>query len=252
LAEGYDFLKKSFMKNFSMKKPLTLSLIAIVLLFTSCMNGPTVTGTTTSLSETSGESNRIVEVRFAPANSTQATPAELDSYKTALEKRMADKDVSNIDLAVNYGSSVITVQFETKSDEADVKAMIVQLNSTNWLTFKDEKDKVLLDGADVENARSIKRELDTNYSILITLTADGAAKFAEATKINMGRTITLNLGSRVLASPRVNTEIADGHILISDASFTALVAQSLADDINTGARPIVRQVGDVQIMPAGS
>ncbi|OGD02916.1 protein-export membrane protein SecD [Candidatus Amesbacteria bacterium RIFOXYB1_FULL_47_12] len=67
--------------------------------------------------------------------------------------------------------------------------------------------------------------------------SDGAKKFAELTKANLGKPLAIFLDNRMITAPIVQSEITDGRAIIS-GKFTADDAKQLVIQLNAGALPV--------------
>ena len=97
---------------------------------------------------------------------------------------------------------------------------------------------IVLEGADVAGAevRTRQNEYGSNeFVVSLTLTSEGAEKFAVATEsaYNNGETIAIYYDGEVISAPNVNSVIRDGSAII-EGSFSAESADQLATTIRIG------------------
>lgn len=122
----------------------------------------------------------------------------------------------------------------------DAEEAINELGQTAQLKFVDMDGNVLLTGADVANATKEAGDVRGNGVsepyVKLQFTDEGKAKFAEATKNNIGKQIAIVLDETVQSAPTVNTEITDGNAVIT-GSFTPEEAEELAALIRAGSLP---------------
>ncbi len=105
-----------------------------------------------------------------------------------------------------------------------------------------ESGSVVLEGSDVADAEggAIQNQSTSSkeYVVSLTLTSDGEnsgkAKFAEATKENVGKQIAIVYDEQVISAPNVNEEIAGGSAQISGMADLE-EAQNLASYIRIGS-----------------
>ena len=101
-------------------------------------------------------------------------------------------------------------------------------------------DNVILEGSDVDTAEPmVMADEETggySYVVALTLTDEGAQKFAEATEAMVGRTISIWMDDVMLSAPKVNEAITDGECTIT-GDFTSEEATQLASQIQSGACP---------------
>lgn len=75
------------------------------------------------------------------------------------------------------------------------------------------------------------------YVVNLEFTADGAKKFAQITKDNLGRPVAIFLDETMISAPRVQSVISDGQAVIS-GNFEAGEARQLTIQLNAGALPV--------------
>ncbi len=94
-----------------------------------------------------------------------------------------------------------------------------------------------LTGKDLEKA-GVTFEQNTNTpQIAIKFTDEGAEKFEEITKRNIGQPLAIFLDGQVISAPRVNEAISGGEAVIS-GQFNLEEAKNLAIQLNAGALPV--------------
>lgn len=98
-----------------------------------------------------------------------------------------------------------------------------------------------LTGADLKQATVTYSNTTTNTGpeVAITFTGEGAKKFDEITKRNVGKPLGMFLDGTPISwpPPTVSQEIIDGNAVIS-GNFTADQAKELATQLNAGALPV--------------
>lgn len=92
-----------------------------------------------------------------------------------------------------------TVDYDHSAPQKDVK-----LEAKPSLTFKD-----------VSTAKKEYSARNHQTQILLTLTKDGALKFRELTKNNIGRPIALVIAKHIIFMPNVNSEITTNQVIIA-------------------------------------
>lgn len=75
---------------------------------------------------------------------------------------------------------------------------------------------------------------NSQYVVELTMNAEGAEKFKEATARNIGKPIYIVYDNEVISYPKVNTTIENGQAII-EGNFTYESASSLATYIRLGA-----------------
>ena len=115
--------------------------------------------------------------------------------------------------------------------------ILTELGKPGSLQFQDSAGNIVLDGTDVATATGGAVQ-DQNggrqYVVSLELTAEGATKFAEATKANLGQQIAIVYDNRVISSPTVQSEITGGQAEITGMASVE-EAQELAATIRIGS-----------------
>lgn len=96
---------------------------------------------------------------------------------------------------------------------------------------------IVLEGSDVADAKGTayqNRQNGTQYAVSLTLTDEGASKFAEATKENVGKQIAIVYDSQIISAPTVNEAITGGQAQITGMSGIE-EAQNLTSYIRIGS-----------------
>jgi protein-export SecD/SecF family membrane protein len=185
-----------------------------------------------------------VEATYEPKDlDRQPTDDELEAAKSIIETRMDSKNITDRIVTIDKTNGVIIVQFPWKSDETDFdpQKAVSELGETAKLTFRDPDGNVVLDGTDVSKSYA---EVDMSSStviqgqplVILELTNDGSAKFAEATAALKGQRISIYMDETLLSSPTVKDTISNGRASITGISSMD-EAKDLADKINSGSLP---------------
>lgn len=147
------------------------------------------------------------------------------------------------------GDDRITVEIPVDTAKDDAYAILDDLGQPGKLEFLDSDNFLkwyngepyvpVLTGADVQKARAGTMEsmAGTENVVELTLTDEGAVKFADATRANIGLPIYIVYDGEVQSSPVVNEEITGGIATIS-GTFSYEEAEQLADTIMIGALPL--------------
>lgn len=94
-----------------------------------------------------------------------------------------------------------------------------------------------LSGKDLKRATVSFNQQTSEPEVNLQLNGDGAKKFADITKRNVGKPVAIVLDKEPISLPRVNQEITDGNAVIS-GSFEIESAKKLALQLNAGALPV--------------
>ncbi len=93
-----------------------------------------------------------------------------------------------------------------------------------------------LEGDVITNARSQGSQNSANFEVSMTMNNEGARKWAQLTKANLGQSIAIVLDGFVYSYPTVQSEITGGVSQIT-GDFTAEEAQDLANVLKSGKLP---------------
>jgi preprotein translocase subunit SecD len=116
------------------------------------------------------------------------------------------------------------------------------------LTKNDPTAKPVLTGTDLQKTDAVILSTGENV-VTLEFKADGAKKFAQATKDNIGKPIYILLDKQVIQSPNVIEEIPDGKAQITGYK-TLNDAQNISVMLNAGAIPVKIAVGRPMVVSA--
>lgn len=118
----------------------------------------------------------------------------------------------------------------------DANAILEELGQPGNLEFQTSDGETVLTGADVATASARSGQDDmgnTEYTVELDLTDEGAQKFADATEANVGNQIAIIYDGETISSPVVNEAIIGGTAYIT-GDFTYEEAENLASTIRIG------------------
>lgn len=118
----------------------------------------------------------------------------------------------------------------------DANAILGELGQPGNLEFQTSDGETVLTGADVATASARSGQDDmgnTEYTVELDLTDEGAQKFADATEANVGNQIAIIYDGETISSPVVNEAITGGTAYIT-GDFTYEEAENLASTIRIG------------------
>ncbi len=168
----------------------------------------------------------------------------VESTKANIERRINSLGVSEplIQIAKSGSDSRIIVELAGISD---INQAISLIGQTAQLEFRESKvatpsaqtDFVAtkLNGNDLQ--RATVQFQDGKSSVGLQFSADGAKKFAEITKRNIGRPLAIFLDEQMVTAPLVQNAITDGQAVIT-GNFTVDEAKRLVINLNAGALPL--------------
>ncbi len=196
---------------------------------------------------------------------TEVTADQLDIARQILENRSNGLGVSEVVFQV-AGDNRIVAEFPGMTDTDEV---LDTLKETGLLEFVDTGNQYFADGESIrtdgktvsdEDAAAAAESGETIYHTILTgadlknvgvqmieqqnrpvvafeMTDEGGKIFADFTRQNIGKFLTLVLDGKVISSPRINSEIPNGQGII-EGNFTIESANSLAVQLKYGSLPI--------------
>ena len=206
-----------------------------------------------------------VDATFGPMDKDLSVSDEqLDRVKGVIEERMVLKGITDYEIYSDPTTDTVIVRYPWSADETsyDADAAISELGQTAKLSFyygDDVDDEgnptgdVVLTGDDIESATAEMQALSENATSLdpvvkLQLKASGTKKFAEYTQkaAAAGETISIWLdngtGAEMISNPTVEQQITGGEAVISGSFETLSDAESLANNITSGALPFAIEV----------
>ncbi len=163
---------------------------------------------------------------------------DMDKAKAIIAKRVNDLGVSEPILQADYDKKRIIVDLAGIQDPD--KAVEV-LKTTAQLTFRDPAGNIVLQGAELKDARA--GQSPSGFVVNLTFSPDGAKKFADLTKKYLGQRIGVYLDERPLTNPTVNSVIADGQAEITGYSTLQLAADD-AVLMRSGSLPVSMSIAE--------
>lgn len=97
--------------------------------------------------------------------------------------------------------------------------------------------KTNLTGSDLSQTTVTFDSNTGNPQVQLVFTQEGAKKFADITKRNVGKIVSIVLDKDIIEAPQVREPILDGNAVIT-GSFTTDQAKSLSIQLNAGALPV--------------
>ncbi|MEN6350058.1 MAG: protein translocase subunit SecD [Syntrophomonas sp.] len=180
-----------------------------------------------------------VDATFEPKDLGRAPTAnELESARAIIETRMDAANITDRDVTIDKTNGKILVRFPWKSDEADFdpQKAVSELGETAQLTFREPDGKIVLKGTDVIKSYAMISQADQQPVVVLKLSDEGAAKFAEATGRLIGQKIYIFMDDTMISDPIVESQVIGG-----EANITRIksmdAAASLANKINSGSLP---------------
>lgn len=170
------------------------------------------------------------------ADREAVTEAEMAAAISLLQGRLDWNGWSEAEVA-KEGERRIRVQIPGVENAEEA---IRQIGQTAQLSFVDSAGNILLTGDMVANAEKAVGVVDEYGNaapyVALEFNAEGKERFAEATKANIGKAISIVMDDTIISAPIVQTAITDGNAMIS-GQFTADEAEELASLIRAGSLP---------------
>lgn len=159
----------------------------------------------------------------------------MDSVYTVMRDRLDGQGLTEA-LCYLTGDDMITIEIPDIDDPNEAIASFMQ---TAKLQFKDSSGNVVLEGEHVDTATGGSFQVSEGkyeYAVSLSLTSEGAKKFATATTKAAAKKdyIGIYIDGVMISQPTVNEAITDGNAIIT-GNFTYESALALANNINAGA-----------------
>ena len=251
-------------KSKRVRKPVFFIVLVLILAlaYTACFGVDNYYGDTRNLYIKGAEDIRWgidirggVEAVFSPDKTdADITDDDMAAAKEIIETRLVNNNITDSEVYTDSQNHQIIVRFPWAADESDfdAAAAVQELGETALLTFCEgqTQDKVLLKGADdIEKAEAGYMQNDDGsyeYVVNLSFTAQGKAKFAEATARLVGSTISIWMDDTMISAPNVKEAINSDHATI-DGMADAKEATELANKINAGSLPFALTVDDSKL-----
>ncbi len=172
-----------------------------------------------------------VSITYQAVGEEEPTAEEMADTIYKLQKRV--EAYSTEAEVYQEGTDRINIEIPGVSD---ANAILEELGKPGSLQFQTMDGAVVLEGTDVADARAGSTVDNMNnqiYVVELTMTDEGAEKFAVATKENLGQQIAIVYDGEIVSAPVVNAEITNGQAII-EGSFTYESAEQLASTVRIG------------------
>ena len=202
------------------------------------------------LKPVSGAISLGLDLRGGVSTEYRVTDTTVDNYDSlldgtvaALRSRLTSAGFTEANVAVQ-GSDRILVEIPDVDDPEEVASII---GTPAHLEFRDPDGNVVIEGKDITSCGvTYANEAQTRYGVSFVLSAEGKEAFAEATRQNVGKSISIYLDDELVSSPTVNEAITGGSGVISSGSDSSSEtseesykwASNLAMLIQSGALPL--------------
>ncbi|MBE6766447.1 MAG: protein translocase subunit SecD [Ruminococcaceae bacterium] len=188
-----------------------------------------------------------VEAVFTPEiEIDDITEQDMQAARQVIENRLMIENITDYEIFVDDENCQVIVRFPWKEGESefDPQKAVDSLGATQMLTFRDSNGKVWLKGSDdIDSAEP--GFVNNGHVVVLHLTNAGRAKFYEATKANVGKTLSIYMDDSTISSPTVQEAINsnEAYITLGDGASSD-DATYLAQQINAGSLPFAMSASE--------
>ena len=179
---------------------------------------------------------------FSIFQPSQGQSLSVVGYATARDTADVDKIIYS-DIAKRILPSDVKLLWSAKAADFDKKGEIFELHA---LKVTEPSGRAPLEGDVITNA---KDEFDQygHPCVSMQMNSDGARRWAQLTKQNIGRAVAIVLDDAVYSAPRVNGEIAGGNSQIT-GNFSIEDTKDLANTLNSGKMPAPTRIVQEEVV----
>ena len=179
---------------------------------------------------------------FSIFQPSQGQSLSVVGYATARDTAEVDKIIYS-EIAKRILPSDVKLLWSAKAADFDKKGEIFELHA---LKVTEPSGRATLEGDVITNA---KDEFDQygHPCVSMQMNSDGARRWAQLTKQNIGRAVAIVLDDAVYSAPRVNGEIAGGNSQIT-GNFSIEDTKDLANTLNSGKMPAPTRIVQEEVV----
>lgn len=163
-------------------------------------------------------------------------------YASARDTAEVDKMIYS-ELAKQILPSDLKLIWSAKAVEFDKTGTIYELHA---IKVTEPSGRAPLEGNVITTARDGFTQMG-QPCVTMQMNSDGARRWAQLTKANIGRAIAIVLDNTVYSAPRVNSEISGGSSEIT-GNFTIEETKDLANTLNSGKMPAPTRIVQEEIV----
>ena len=155
-------------------------------------------------------------------------------------------DVNKIiysDIAKQVLPSDLKLLWSAKPADFDTKGQVYELHA---IKVTEPSGRAPLEGDVITSAKDGFSQYG-QPNVSMQMNSDGARRWAQLTKMNIGRAIAIVLDNTVYSAPRVNGEISGGNSEIS-GNFTIEDTKDLANTLNSGKMPAPTRIVQEEVV----
>jgi len=161
-------------------------------------------------------------------------PSAEDMKDTVYKLQKRVETYSTESTVYQEGNNRINIEIPGVSDANEI---LEELGKPGSLEFQNEAGETLVTGTNIKSAKAVSKKINggaRQYVVELTLTDEGAEKFAKATADNVGKTLPIVYDGQTISEPGVDEAITGGKAQIDHMeSFEA--AEELASTIRIGS-----------------
>ena len=179
---------------------------------------------------------------FSIFQPSQGQSLSVVGYATARDTAEVDKIIYS-EIAKRILPNDVKLLWSAKAADFDKKGEIFELHA---LKVTEPSGRAPLEGDVITNA---KDEFDQygHPCVSMQMNSDGARRWAQLTKQNIGRAVAIVLDDAVYSAPRVNGEIAGGNSQIT-GNFSIEDTKDLANTLNSGKMPAPTRIVQEEVV----
>lgn len=191
----------------------------------------------------------VYAVLEAEEKDTKLDPQSMDRLVEVLDRRINGMGVAE-SLVQKTGNNRVIIELPGIENTEEAVKMI---GKTALMEFKIQNEdgtlgETLLTGVALKKA-AVSYDNLGRPQIQFEMTQEGAVKFAEITRNNIGKKLAITLDGKIQTAPMINTEISGGNGVIS-GSYTVEEAKATATLLNAGALPVKAEIVETRTVGA--
>lgn len=190
-----------------------------------------------------------VVMQAVPEEGKEISAGDMERLIEVLDRRVNGLGVSEAIVQKSGETRVIIELPGVKDTEKAVET----IGKTALLEFKLMEDNGSLTDTGLTGRDLVKADVSYDNlgrpQIEFELNTDGAKKFAEITRNNIGRQLAVTLDGETQTAPRINSEIPGGKGVIT-GDYTIEDAKSTATLLNAGALPVNAEILETRAVGA--
>lgn len=179
---------------------------------------------------------------FSVLQPSQGQSLSVVGYAVARDTAEVNKIIYS-DIAAQVLPADLKLLWSAKPAEFDKRAEIYELNA---IKVTEPSGRAPLEGDVIVTAKDGFDQMG-HPCVSMQMNTDGARRWAQITKQNIGRAVAIVLDNTVYSAPRVNGEIAGGDSQIT-GNFTIEDTKDLANTLNSGKMPAPTRIVQEEVV----